>query len=226
MFTGLVEDLGRVEHLDRHGDAGRLRVRTALAAASPADAGAPAGLAIGDSVAVNGACLTVARRDDERFEADLSEETLHRTALGELRPGDPVNLERSLRVGDRLGGHMVQGHVDGLAHLAELRKVEEGWELACDLPEELLDEVVRKGAIALDGVSLTVASLDDPRIRVAVVPHTAEHTNLVGRRVGDRLNVETDVVGKYVRRLFDRRGDTGGGGGGITRSKLEEMGFV
>ncbi|MGM0577482.1 MAG: riboflavin synthase [Myxococcota bacterium] len=216
MFTGLIEDVGRLDRLERQGREARLTVGTSI----DMD-----GVALGDSIAVNGACLTAVAKGDGWFRADVSEETLRRTNLGDLKPGDRVNLERALRVGDRMGGHMVQGHVDGVGRLVERTKVGDGWELTWEIPEDLLDTVVEKGSIALDGVSLTVAHLDGARVTVAVVPHTGEHTNMLDRPIGAPTNVETDLVGKYVRRSLERLGG-GGDAGGLSLEALVKAGFA
>lgn len=213
MFTGLVQDVGTIRRLERRGREARIVVETALD---------PASIAIGDSVAVDGACLTSVATGGGAFEAMLSEETLKRTAFSERKPGDRVNLEPALRLGDRLGGHLVQGHVDGVGRLVRRDRVGEGWDLAWELPEECLDTVVEKGSIALDGVSLTVARLEGRRVTVAVVAHTASATNLLDRAIGAPVHVETDLVGKYVRRLLDRRS----GGGGLDLRTLEDAGFL
>ena len=195
MFTGIVEGVGTVAELavapDRSG--ARLRLAAPFLAAD---------LALGDSVAVNGCCVTVAGREPDGFSADLVAETLRRTALGRLRPGDRVNLERPLAVGGRLGGHLVQGHVDGVARLLERRPVGDGEELRVELPEPLARYVVEKGSIAIDGVSLTVAGLGPGWFGVALVPHTLQVTTLGQRRPGDPLQLEVDVVAKYVERLL------------------------
>jgi riboflavin synthase len=194
MFTGIVEGTGRVVTL----------------AVAPGGAGAwleveapwPAGtLAAGDSVAVDGCCLTVAAATPTGFAADLVAETLRRTALGRLAAGDRVNLERPLALGGRLGGHLVQGHVDGVARVLERQAAGEGRELRVELPEALARYVVEKGSIAVDGVSLTVAGLGQGWFAVALVPHTLATTTLGERGPGDPVHLEVDVVAKYVERL-------------------------
>lgn len=184
MFTGLVEELGTVAR--REGP--RLRI---AAVAVVADA------AIGDSIAVNGTCLTVVARGEDWWEADVVEETFSRTALGTLAPGDPVNLERPVRLADRLGGHLVQGHVDGVG-----RVVTPAPDLRVTVPHDLLRYVVEKGSITIDGVSLTVAAVHDDGLSVAVIPHTAEVTTLGRRGPGDPVNLEVDVTAKHVERLL------------------------
>lgn len=189
MFTGLIEDLGKVARLEPRRAGLRLTVLSRLS---------PRGLAVGSSVAVNGACLTVAEKAKGSFSADVSPETLERTNLGDLKPGDYVNLERPLRLSDRVGGHLVTGHVDTTAVTRRVR-AENGFvrfefELAAPL-ERLL---VPKGSVAVDGISLTVNECDKRRFSVLIIPFTLKHTNLQQRKVGDRVNVETDLIGKYV----------------------------
>jgi len=213
MFTGLIEDVGVIRARSRHAGGARIAIETAL----------PLGeIAIGDSVAVNGACLTAVSREGRQFWTDVSVETLQRTNLGDLAVGSTVNLERALRIGDRLGGHLVQGHVDGVGRFVAKQAVGDGWELTFELPVELLPQVVEKGSICLDGVSLTVAKLADPRVTIAVIPHTGVKTTLARLAIGAPVNVETDVIGKYVQRVLGRtRGDSPG----LTRETLEAFGF-
>ena len=192
MFTGIVEERGEVESLDGT----RLAVRSTIAARDAA---------IGDSIAVNGTCLTAVEIDEETVSFDLSEETRSRTTLSRLSPGDPVNLERPATLVTRLGGHLVQGHVDGVGEVAALRsEAGGGARLVVRLPSELLGFVVEKGSIALDGVSLTVASLRGDEVDIALIPHTLSATTLGARRAGDPVNVEVDVVAKYVARHLER----------------------
>ena len=192
MFTGLVEEIGTVAALDVRPDGARLRV----SATRVVD-----GLALGDSVAVDGACLTVVAIHDEGFEIDAVTETLTRTALGDRSVGDPVNLERALRAGDRLGGHLVQGHVDGTGRISSVTDVGTGSRIGVTAPPEILRYVVEKGSITLDGVSLTVAGRDREGFAVALIPHTLGETTL-GRMVpGRRVNLEVDLVAKYVEAL-------------------------
>jgi riboflavin synthase len=190
MFTGLIQELGRVEAVDGSAEGARLRIKAELVAE----------LNPGDSVAVNGACLTATSAADGSFEADVMHQSLSLTTLGELEPGSPVNLELPLRASDRLGGHVVQGHVDGTATVTEL--VPDGFatRLKAELPGDLLPYIVERGSIALEGVSLTVAGLDDPVVEVSLIPETLERTTLGQIEPGARLNVECDVLARYVRR--------------------------
>jgi len=184
MFTGIVEELGTVASTVP----GRVRIAatTVLSDAS-----------VGDSVAVDGCCLTVAARGDGWWEADVSDETVKRTTLGDRQPGDRVNLERPVRAQDRLGGHIVQGHVDGVGEV-----VEPSPDLRVRMPRDLLRYVVEKGSVAVDGVSLTVVDVLDDGFTVAVIPHTAEVTTLGRKGPGERVNLEVDVTVKYVERLL------------------------
>jgi riboflavin synthase len=194
MFTGIVEGTGTVAGLAAAADGSGAR----LEVEAPWLAGE---LALGESVAVNGCCVTVAEATPGGFAADLVAETLRRTALGGLQPGARVNLERPLPLGGRLGGHLVQGHIDGVARVIQRTPVGDGEEVRIELPPELERYVVEKGSIAVDGVSLTVAATGPGWFTVALVPHTLEVTTLGGRRPGDPVQLEVDVVAKYVERL-------------------------
>jgi riboflavin synthase len=193
MFTGIVEELGEVTALTDLGDSVRLTVR------GPAVVD---GAVHGDSIAVNGVCLTVVDATSDGFSADVMRETLDRSCLGALAPGDPVNLERPMRLDGRLGGHLVQGHVDGTGTILS-RTASEHWEVVrVSLPDELARYVVHKGSVTVDGVSLTVASLDDTSFTVSLIPTTLAKTTLGRKQTGDPVNLEVDVVAKYVERLL------------------------
>jgi riboflavin synthase len=200
MFTGLVQERGRL--IEDPVPSGQGGVRLVLGL-SP---GLRDRLGIGDSLAVSGVCLTVTEKGDDRVTVELSPETLSRTNLGGLRAGDEVNLEPALRMGDALGGHMVQGHVDGTATVVDRRDLTEHRILAFSIPEELAPYLVEKGSVTVDGVSLTVSALLPDRFEVALIPHTLEITTLIRRVPGDRVNVEVDVLGKYVYRILAARG--------------------
>ncbi|HEY5815394.1 MAG TPA: riboflavin synthase [Solirubrobacterales bacterium] len=191
MFTGLIEDVGTVESVDSNADGARLRIATSLAVE----------IAPGDSVAVNGVCLTATAADADGFETEAMNQTLDVTSLGDLEPGSRVNLEPAMRASDRLGGHIVQGHVDGIGEVVSV--AEDGFakrvRLRLDAP--LLRYVVEKGSIALDGVSLTVAALGDEWVEVSLIPETLERTNLGELEPGRKINVECDVIAKHVERL-------------------------
>jgi len=192
VFTGLIEDLGTVESLERADEGARLRISTRLAGE----------LSLGDSIAVNGCCLTATSVDGDSFETEAMNQTLEVTALDGVGQGGRVNLELAMKVGDRLGGHIVQGHVDGVGTVSSVEDDGFAKRLRVDLPTQLLQFVVDKGSITLNGVSLTVAELGETWAEVSLIPETLERTNLGDLAPGDRLNVECDVVAKYVERLM------------------------
>jgi riboflavin synthase len=193
VFTGVIEELGVVEALEDQGDAVRL---TVLGPHVTDDA------RLGDSISVNGCCLTVARREGETFTADVMRETLDKTSLGGLEPGDRVNLERAVTATTRLGGHIVQGHVDGTGTLLS-RTPSEHWELVeISVPAGLSRYLVEKGSVTVDGVSLTVVSVGDDTFTVSLIPETLARTTLGLKKPGDHVNLEVDVIAKYVERLL------------------------
>ena len=193
MFTGIIDELGEVAAVESSPDGARLRIRAELAAE----------LGEGDSVAVDGACLTATSVSGDTFDADVMHQTLELTTLGGLEPGSRVNLELPLRASDRLGGHVVQGHVDGTGPVAEISDDGFAKRLRIELPEELLPYVVERGSIAIQGISLTIAALTDDAVEVSLIPETLERTTLGAVEPGDRLNIECDVLARYVRRLFE-----------------------
>jgi riboflavin synthase len=195
VFTGIVECVGVVESLRPLGDAARLVVRAPALARE---------LRVGESVAVNGACLTVTEAGGETIAFDAVRETLERTTLGELAPGGAVNLERALRADGRLDGHIVQGHVDATGRVRQLAKEGRDVRLVLDCPEDLAGQLVPKGSVAIDGVSLTVVNVEAAGFDVALIPHTLEVTTLGRLAPGRRVNLEADVLGKYVKRYVDR----------------------
>jgi riboflavin synthase len=195
MFTGLIEATGTIAAIRPEGAGSRLQVETSLAA----------GLAEGDSIAVNGVCLTVVARSAGHFEADLSPETLRVTTLGGATAGRIVNLERPLAATDRLGGHFVLGHVDATGSVRGLENAGDCFWLEAQVPDTLAPYLIPKGSIAIDGISLTIATLLDDGVRVQIVPFTWSRTTLSSARVGDALNLEADVIGKYVARLLGDR---------------------
>jgi len=192
LFTGLIEDVGRVESLERDNEGARLRIASHLADE----------LTLGDSIAVNGCCLTATAVDGDSFETEAMNQTLEVTALDAIEQGSRVNLELAMKVGDRLGGHIVQGHVDGIGTVASIEDDGFARRARVALPTQLLQFVVDKGSITLNGVSLTVADLGDSWAEVSLIPETLERTNLGEVQAGSRLNVECDVVAKYVERLM------------------------
>lgn len=196
MFTGLIEEVGQVSWLRRTTSGTQLQV------AAP---GITKGLHRGDSVAVNGCCLTVASHRNEFVAFDLLQETLDRTNLHRLRPGAPVNLERALAASARLGGHFVQGHIDCVSSVAAMEKKGDDHRLEVLVPVEFAHLLVYKGSISINGISLTVAGLSDDRFTVWIIPYTREHTNLHAVQEGDLVNLEFDILGKYVERILGRR---------------------
>jgi riboflavin synthase len=199
MFTGIVEELGRVRTVTPNAGGARLEIDAALVLT---------GAGIGDSIAVNGCCLTVVDLDAAGWAADAVTETLDRTSLGSLAAGDPVNLERPVRAEDRLGGHIVQGHVDGVGTLRAREQLADGsTRMRFEVPAPLLRYVVEKGSITIDGISLTVAGFDDAThtVDVAVIPHTLSVTTLGPKMLGDPINVEVDILAKHIERLLATR---------------------
>jgi riboflavin synthase len=200
MFTGIIEHVGRVESLntalDGAAQGARLRVHAGPLAAS---------LAVSNSIAVNGCCLTVVEISGETFAADLSSETLRRTSFGEIKPGTRVNLERPLTTGKEFGGHFVQGHVDGIGRVTRWEAEGANWWLGVRVPRELARYVAMKGSIAIDGISLTIANLTGDTVEAAIIPFTYASTNLQALRVGDAVNLEADILAKYVERILEAR---------------------
>ncbi|MGA8870759.1 MAG: riboflavin synthase [Candidatus Acidiferrales bacterium] len=217
MFTGITEHVGKIESLERAEDGGRLRVSFAGAGASFAS------IKQGDSVMANGCCLTAVELGARDFLADLSGETLRRTAFGEKKAGDLVNLELPLAAGARLGGHFVQGHVDGVGRVTRLVAEGENWWLSVRVPEDLRRYVVEKGSLAIDGISLTVARWRDGIADIAVIPFTYEHTNVRAMAPNDAVNLEVDILAKYVESLLETR--KGRAESHLTISGLIEQGF-
>lgn len=214
MFTGIVEEKGKVIKVESKGKGKRLTLQLPplLTDIQP-----------GDSININGVCLTVTEKREDTFLCDLSYETLARSTLGELKEGDWVNLERALRLSDRLGGHIVTGHIDGIGTITERRREGDFIALKVRLPKEILPYVVPKGSIAIDGISLTVNELKSDEIELTLIPYTLERTNLMEKRVGDRVNIEADILGKYVERILSSREKKSEG---INLSFLKEHGFI
>jgi riboflavin synthase len=196
MFTGIIAALGSIRHVTRKGADALLEVDASLPLED---------IRIGDSIAINGACLTVTKKADRHFTADVSAETLSRTNIGALKAGDRVNLEKALRFNDFLGGHLVLGHVDGQGKLREKTGSANSIILGIEIPDELMRYLVEKGSIAVDGVSLTVNRCEKNRFYVNMIPHTAQATTLGFKKVGDAVNIETDIIGKYVERFLQPR---------------------
>jgi riboflavin synthase len=213
MFTGIIEEIGSIRHLQRGERSFRIRV----------DASAVLdGMKRGDSICTDGICLTVVSFDESGFTVDAMPETVSRTTLRDARPGTRVNLERALRLSDRLGGHLVSGHIDGTALLADRREDDNAIRLRFAADAALLRYIVEKGSVAVDGVSLTVAGVDPSSFTVSVIPLTQEETTLTGKRAGERVNIECDIIGKYTEKLLRSSGSEGR----IDRNFLAEHGFM
>jgi len=214
VFTGIIEDRGRVMRVAYEGQEKRLSIEL------PPDL---TEVQVGDSINVNGACLTVAKIKGQVVELDLSQETLERTVLGELKEGDLVNLERALKLADRLGGHIVTGHIDGIGVIVDKRKERDFFQLKLKIPESVSRYVVQKGSIAIDGISLTVNEFQGEEVQITLIPYTIEKTTLKGKKAGDRVNLESDILGKYVEKLVGQRDKKSGQ---VDRSFLIEHGFI
>jgi riboflavin synthase, alpha subunit len=216
LFTGIIEEVGRLERLA----GGEIAIRAKKVLED---------VALGDSIAVNGICLTVTRFDAAHFTADVMPETIRRTSLAELRRGSRVNLERALTLKSRLGGHIVSGHIDGAGTIAAMKEEGNAILLTVRASDSVLRYVVEKGSVALDGISLTVARVGAADFTVSLIPHTREITNLREKSVGSRLNIETDILGKYVEKLFPGGCALGSaapkGKDGITMDFLRQQGF-
>jgi riboflavin synthase len=210
MFTGIIEHLGTVDSLKLHGEGGRLTIHAP--SVTPR-------LAVANSVAVDGCCLTAVALDGESFSADLSGETLSKTSLREWKRGTVVNLEQPMTAGKEFGGHFVLGHVDTTGRVTRLEPEGESWWYGVEVPESFAKYVVPKGSITVDGISLTVANWDGRIAEIAVIPFTYEHTNIRKKRIGDTVNLEGDVLGKYVERYMEARGSAHP----ISRLNIEQL---
>ena len=213
MFTGIIEEVGIVRDMRMSGTSGQLLIgaRTVLEQTR-----------LGDSIAVNGVCLTVTSLSEDSFTADVMPETVRRSSLRDCRAGSRVNLERAMAANGRFGGHIVAGHVDGTGEILSIRRDGNASVLTIGAQPELTRYIVEKGSVALDGVSLTVISAETDRFSVGIIPHTGSETTLLSRVPGDILNIETDIIGKYVERLLQPWKPEGGG---LTMDYLREMGF-
>jgi len=200
MFTGIIEHFGSIESLELQNDGGRVTIHAPTLASK---------LAVSNSIAVNGCCLTIVSVYSDHFSADLSGETIRKTSFGAangtLRKGARVNLEQPLTAGKEFGGHFVLGHVDGTGHVADLRREGDNWWYAVRVPDVFARNIVPKGSITIDGISLTVADWHDNIAEIAVIPYTYEHTNIRDRKPGDAVNLEGDILGKYVERYLEAR---------------------
>ena len=214
MFTGIVEGTGTVKRVERRGGGLRLWVDASFDISD---------LNIGDSISLNGCCLTVVERDGRMFSADVSDETLKSTTISTLKEGSYVNLERALAINGRLGGHIVLGHVDGIGKVVEVKRDDETLLLKVEIPKELSRYVVKKGSIALDGISLTINETSSNILSFKIIPHTIKNTTLAKKRDGDLLNLEVDILGKYVEKLM--AGGEMMPSSHITEELLKEYGF-
>jgi len=219
MFTGIVEEMGKIKKIHHGSDSARLTIEGDVVLKD---------VKIGDSIAVNGICLTVVKFNDRFFDVDVMAETLRKTNLEELKPGDRVNLERALKVGDRLGGHIVSGHIDGVGVIVNQQREDIAILTDISAPVEVMKYVVTKGSVAIDGISLTVVNCTDKMFRVSLIPHTAKLTTLGYKKVGDRVNLESDIIGRYVERLmgFRETGADKGTSSGLTLELLAENGYL
>jgi riboflavin synthase len=213
MFTGIIQSVGRVRAIEPRGGDVRLYVATGDLDLSDVE--------LGDSIAVSGCCLTVVALQAGEFAADVSNESLSLTTLGKLGNGDPVNLEKALRLADRLGGHLVSGHVDGVGSVVSVRPDGRSQRWTFEVPGDLARYIAHKGSVTIDGTSLTVNEVEGARFGVNLIPHTVEHTTFAQRRAGDAVNIEVDVVARYVERLLGA-----GDGGGIDADFLKQHGFA
>lgn len=211
MFTGIVEEMGIVRRLTQT----PVRCELELAASKVLES-----TQIGDSIAVNGVCLTVIRMDDEGFTADVMPETLRRSNLGQLKPGSMVNLERAMAANGRFGGHIVAGHIDDTGKILSMRPEGNAMLVTIGAAPEILRYIVEKGSIAIDGISLTVAQVTHSDFTVSLIPHTGEETTLLQHRPGEIVNLETDIIGKYVEKLMEPKAS-----GGLTLEFLQRYGF-
>lgn len=216
MFTGIVEEVGRVRNVKRGSASAVLTIEAVTVLED---------VKRGDSIAVNGVCLTVTDFTSTSFDADVMHETLDRSSLGTLRPGSPVNLERAMKADGRFGGHIVSGHIDGTGKIMDIRRDDNAVWYTVSASQDILRYIVEKGSIAIDGISLTVAGLGQDYFKVSVIPHTAANTILSGKRTGDTVNLENDIIGKYVERLMQPAEKDMSGSRRITEAFLTENGF-
>lgn len=216
MFTGIIEEVGTVDGMISGRSSGQLRIRASLVTE---------GTKPGDSIAVNGVCLTVTRLSADGFTADVMPETLSRSNLGRLTRGSLVNLERALPVNGRLGGHFVSGHIDGTGIVSKMRRDENAVWVNINTDPKILSLIVEKGSIAIDGISLTVAGVTDKDFSVSVIPHTGKQTTLLSKKEGDIVNLENDILGKYIRKIISPSEEKQNGSG-ITEGFLRENGFI
>ncbi len=216
MFSGIIETIGAIRSLRKDAKGARIAIEAP---------GVLNGVRLGDSIALNGVCVTVVDFDERKFEADLSIETLRRTNLGELAVGDGCNLERAMELGERLGGHLVSGHVDGVGRIKSRKNEGDSIWLTFEAPVEVMRYVVYKGSIAVDGISLTVAACDGETFSISIIPHTNEQTTLTDKKDGGAVNLEADLIGKYVEKLLIPHMESRSPSG-VTMEKLKEQGYA
>jgi riboflavin synthase len=214
MFTGIIEDKGKVIRVEHRGREKKLTLELPIHLTE---------MQLGDSININGVCLTIVEKRGQTIGLDLSSETLQKTVLGELKEGDQVNFERALKLTDRLGGHIVTGHIDGIGVITEKRKEGDYLHLGIRVPKFASRYVVQKGSIAIDGISLTVNECENEEIKMTLIPYTLEKTILRDKKVGDRVNVEADIIGKYVEKMMNRGDEKSKG---MDLSFLKEHGFI
>lgn len=216
MFTGLIEEIGTVQSILK-GPKSATIIITAKKILED--------IKLGDSIATNGVCLTVTSFTPNGFEVDVMAETMRRSNLGNLTPGDKVNLERALRLGDRLGGHIVSGHIDGTGTIEDFRQEDNAIWVSIAVSPDILKYIINKGSIAVDGISLTVAYIDSRRFKVSIIPLTKDETTLTGKNIGDKVNLEVDMIGKYVERLLSFK-ENDSSGSDIDMDFLSKHGFL
>ena len=216
MFTGIVEEKGIIRSLNINGSSGTIRIEARKVLE---------GTSIGDSIAVNGICLTVTSMGDGFFTADVMAETVRRSSLGSLSQGSDVNLERAMSANGRFGGHIVSGHIDGTGTVRSLIREENAIWVTIETPPEILKYIVHKGSICIDGISLTVASVGSDNFKVSVIPHTGSETTLLSKRPGSPVNLENDIIAKYVERLMNYKEEENNISSGITMEMLAELGI-
>jgi riboflavin synthase len=216
MFTGIIEELGTVKSIEKGGVSGKIKIgvpKSFFSARAPER---------GESIAVEGACLTVTDFSDDGFTADISKETFSLTTLGTFKPGDRVNLERALTLAAPIGGHLVTGHIDGVGTILKKNLMGSHIEMEIEVPDKLRGGLIFKGSIAIDGISLTIASITKDGVRLALIPHTLANTTLEEKQVGSELNIETDIIGKYVSNQVEGSSKEGR----VTEGFLAEHGFI
>ncbi len=217
IFTGIIEELGVVKSIAINGASGCITIKAKKVLE---------GTQLGDSIAVNGTCLTVTSINSDGFSADVMAETVRRTSLSQVGKGDLVNLERAMILNGRFGGHIVSGHIDGTGTITKYTKEENAIWVTIKAPDEILDLIVEKGSICIDGISLTVATVSDRDFQVSIIPHTAKDTTLIHKKVGSLVNLENDIVGKYIKKLMEnKQEEQAKKASGLTMEMLEEYGL-